>query len=133
MIVSPVIVLVEMSIRGPLFRRVPVLAARNSGTASDRALAALASERSRQIEHPPLKMQGQREVGGGEPGSRIFVKRGKFLLRLGGRRGYTFSFSRLLVQDGGLAIRYLPHLKSAVGLVIHENSLSISEQETGSR
>ncbi len=55
---------------------------------------------------------------------------GEISVAFDGEAEYIFGFSRLLVQDGGLAIRYLPHLKSAVVLVIHENSLSLSKRES---
>jgi hypothetical protein len=44
--------------------------------------------------------------------------------------GYTLFFSLPLVKDGGLAIRYLPHLESTVVLEIHKHSLSFSEQKS---
>ncbi|OHB64546.1 MAG: hypothetical protein A2Y77_14095 [Planctomycetes bacterium RBG_13_62_9] len=70
-----------------------------------------------------MPAQPQREQGN-EPAIRIYAKIRKFLLPLWRQWGIICPFSLLLVQDGGLAIRYWPHLESTVVLGIHEKSLT---------
>jgi hypothetical protein len=41
----------------------------------------------------------------------------KFLLHLASGRGILFVSSLSLVQDGGLAFRYMPHLEFTVVLI----------------
>jgi hypothetical protein len=47
------------------------------------------------------------------------------------RAGYTHGSSLPLVQDGGLAIRYLPHLESTVVLYVPESSLTDERADLG--